>query len=176
VADGASKYKATVSDRPATTAESSPIKPPGSSGTAQDITPLDALNAKRRFRSSFVERPINGRVVSQVFVCPADAWLRTAARWEHSWGGNFALTLDHLPHIHNPAAGLYAAAECNGRGVAMLSQIGRLIADLAAGNIVQTESPIPITPVASIPFHPLRRPERIKSRSEVLRLQPSRRD
>jgi glycine/D-amino acid oxidase-like deaminating enzyme len=80
------------------------------------------------------------------------------ARWEDSWGGNFALTLDHLPHIHNPTAGLYAAAGCNGRGVAMLSQIGRLIADLAAGNTAQTESPIPVTPIASIPFHPLRRP------------------
>ncbi|HVQ70743.1 MAG TPA: FAD-binding oxidoreductase [Bradyrhizobium sp.] len=80
------------------------------------------------------------------------------AKWEDSWGGNFALTLDHLPHIHNPAAGLYAVAGCNGRGVAMLSQIGRLIADLAAGNIAQTESPIPITPIAPIPFHPLRRP------------------
>jgi hypothetical protein len=35
-----------TSDQPATRPESSPIKPLGSSGTAQDITPLDALNAK----------------------------------------------------------------------------------------------------------------------------------
>jgi hypothetical protein len=35
-----------TSDQPATGPESSPIKPLGSSGTAQDITPLDALNAK----------------------------------------------------------------------------------------------------------------------------------
>jgi len=33
-------------NQPATGPESSPIKPLGSSGTAQDITPLDALNAK----------------------------------------------------------------------------------------------------------------------------------
>src|SRR5688572_30366979 len=35
-----------TSDQPATGPESSPIKPLGSSGTAQDTTPLDALNAK----------------------------------------------------------------------------------------------------------------------------------
>ena len=39
-----------TSDQPATGPESSPIKPLGSSGTAQDITPLDALNAKLQSR------------------------------------------------------------------------------------------------------------------------------
>src|SRR5258708_35946109 len=35
-----------TSDQPATRPERLPIKPLGSSGTARDITPLDALNAK----------------------------------------------------------------------------------------------------------------------------------
>ena len=80
------------------------------------------------------------------------------AQWADSWGGNFALTPDHLPHVHNPENGLYAAAGCNGRGVAMLSQVGRLIADLTTGFVPPAESPIPVTPIRSIHFHALRRP------------------
>jgi hypothetical protein len=40
-----------------------------------DSAALSRQKAKRRFPSSFIERPINGRVVSQVFVCPADAFI-----------------------------------------------------------------------------------------------------
>jgi glycine/D-amino acid oxidase-like deaminating enzyme len=39
--------------------------------------------------------------------------------WEDCWGGRFALTADHLPHLHNPAPGLYAVIGCNGRGGAV---------------------------------------------------------
>ncbi len=95
-------------------------------------------------------------------------WLRAAAerifpllkeaRWEDSWGGRFALTADHLPHIHNPEPGLFMAVGCNGRGVAMMSQIGRLLADLATQATPLAGSPIPVTPVAPLPFHAFRRP------------------
>jgi hypothetical protein len=43
---------------------------------------------------------------------------------------------------------------CNGRGVAMLSQLGRLVADLRSGTIAAESSPVPVTP---IPLHALRR-------------------
>ena len=72
-------------------------------------------------------------------------------------GGRFALTADHLPHLHNPAPGLYTVIGCNGRGVAMLSQLGRLVADLGSGAVAAENSPVPVTPVAPIPFHSLRR-------------------
>jgi sarcosine oxidase len=96
------------------------------------------------------------------------AWLRTAARrifpalaeteWEDAWGGRFALTLDHLPHIYNPEPGQFSAAGCNGRGVAMMSQIGRLLADLATESVSPEESPLPVRELRAIPLHALRRP------------------
>jgi glycine/D-amino acid oxidase-like deaminating enzyme len=79
------------------------------------------------------------------------------ARWEDAWGGRFALTADHLPHLHNPSPGLYAVLGCNGRGVAMLSQLGGLIADLSSGALAAAQSPVPVTPIAAIPLHALRR-------------------
>lgn len=94
--------------------------------------------------------------------------LRTAAakvfpalqgvEWQDAWGGRFALTVDHLPHIHNPEGGLFAALGCNGRGVAMMSQIGRLLADLAANELPASQSPVPITPMQPLRWHAMRRP------------------
>jgi glycine/D-amino acid oxidase-like deaminating enzyme len=95
-------------------------------------------------------------------------WLRRAAgqvfpvlhdvEWQDAWGGRFALTLDHLPHIHNPEAGLFAALGCNGRGIAMMSQAGRLIAELAVNELPFDQSPVPITPMLPLSWHGLRRP------------------
>ncbi|WP_420556172.1 NAD(P)/FAD-dependent oxidoreductase [Roseovarius sp.] len=76
--------------------------------------------------------------------------------WEAAWGGRFALTADQLPHVHNPEPGLYAAVGCNGRGVAMLSQMGRLLSDLADGMAAE-DAPIPLGKVKPIPFHRFRR-------------------
>jgi glycine/D-amino acid oxidase-like deaminating enzyme len=95
-------------------------------------------------------------------------WLREAAvktfpalqdaAWQDAWGGRFALTLNHLPHIHNPERGLLATLGCNGRGVAMMSQMGRLAADLAANELPTSRSPLPITPMQPLGWHALRRP------------------
>jgi hypothetical protein len=95
-------------------------------------------------------------------------WLRATARriypqladaaWEDAWGGRFALTVDHLPHIHQPDHGLFTAIGCNGRGIAMMSQIGGLLADLASGELSSDESPVPVTPLRTIPLHAFRRP------------------
>lgn len=78
-------------------------------------------------------------------------------KWENAWGGRFALTADHLPHIHNPEPGLYAVLGCNGRGVAMFSQLGRLLADIRVGEIAENDGPLPLSPVIPIPLYPLRR-------------------
>lgn len=80
------------------------------------------------------------------------------ATWEDAWGGRFALTVDHLPHIHEPAKGLFAAIGCNGRGVAMMSQIGGLLAELASDALAAEDCPVPVTTLHTIPFHALRRP------------------
>lgn len=77
--------------------------------------------------------------------------------WKDAWGGYFALTTDHLPHVHNPEPGLFAILGCNGRGVAMHSQLGRLVADLATGEMPPDQCPLPISPITPIPLHACRR-------------------
>lgn len=52
---------------------------------------------------------------------------------DYVWSGKVAITKDTLPHLHMLAPGLIAALGCNGRGVAMCSMMGRIIADLASG-------------------------------------------
>ena len=72
--------------------------------------------------------------------------------WECAWGGRIALTVDHLPHIHSPAPGLYISLGYNGRGVALASQVGPLLANLCAG-MSPEDLPLPITPVRRIPLY-----------------------
>ena len=78
-------------------------------------------------------------------------------RWETAWGGRFALTLDHLPHIHAPGLGLFVGLDCNGRGIALASQMGPLLADLCSGTPAES-LPLPVTALSPIPLHFLRRP------------------
>jgi glycine/D-amino acid oxidase-like deaminating enzyme len=75
-------------------------------------------------------------------------------RWEYAWGGNVAVTTDHFPHLNRLGDGMYAALGYNGRGVAMATVLGRLLAELASGTPEQ-EIPFPVTPVRNIPLHGL---------------------
>jgi glycine/D-amino acid oxidase-like deaminating enzyme len=74
--------------------------------------------------------------------------------FEYHWGGLVAMTRDHLPHLHEPAAGLLAGLGYNGRGVAMATTMGRLLARRALGAPV-VELGFPVTPVLPLPFHGL---------------------
>lgn len=75
----------------------------------------------------------------------------------HYWSGRIAMTLDHLPHLHGLAPGVYTALGYNGRGVAMATVMGKLLGDLVA-NSRQSEIPFPVTGVRPIPFHAAYRP------------------
>lgn len=68
------------------------------------------------------------------------------------WGGRIAVTQDHLPHLHQPAPGLWTGLGCNGRGVAMSTVLGRLLAELVLGADTD-QIPIPVTNIKSFPFH-----------------------
>jgi glycine/D-amino acid oxidase-like deaminating enzyme len=72
--------------------------------------------------------------------------------FEYHWGGLVAMTRDHLPHLHELAPGLLAGLGYNGRGVAMATVMGRLLAQRTLG-MSQAELGFPITPVRPIPFH-----------------------
>ncbi|MCW6512172.1 NAD(P)/FAD-dependent oxidoreductase [Lichenifustis flavocetrariae] len=47
----------------------------------------------------------------------------------YTWGGDTAHTADLLPRFEEPAPGLFSAIGCNGRGVAMASMMGALVAE-----------------------------------------------
>ena len=76
---------------------------------------------------------------------------------DHYWGGQVALTLNHLPHLNELAPGLHAMIGYNGRGVAMATACGKMMADRMRGTPL-TDLPMPATPMKPIPFHGLRRP------------------
>ena len=75
--------------------------------------------------------------------------------WEFVWGGKVAVTLDHLPHLHALAPGVHAALGYNGRGVAMATVMGKVLADRVLGR----GAPVfPESPLRPVPLHRWRRP------------------
>lgn len=72
--------------------------------------------------------------------------------FEYHWNGLVAITADRLPHLHRLAPGLFAGLGYNGRGVAMATVMGRLLARLAAGAPVE-EIGFPLTSVSPMHLH-----------------------
>ena len=95
---------------------------------------------------------------------PRTIWRRLAKRLElpdlppleHSWSGIAAVEPDFLPHLIDLGPGLMAARACNGRGIAMTTAMGKVLADWAAGTEGR-DLPLPFAPPAPIPFHGLLR-------------------
>ncbi len=73
-------------------------------------------------------------------------------RYEYHWGGLVAMTRDHLPHLHELEPGLLAGLGYNGRGVAMATMMGRVLAQWVSGMPAQ-ELGFPVTAVQPIPMH-----------------------
>ena len=74
---------------------------------------------------------------------------------DYRWYGRVAMTLDHMPHLHEPEPGLVAFVGCQGRGVALMSAMGlELGPALASGDL--RDLPFPVSPLRPIPFHALR--------------------
>ena len=63
--------------------------------------------------------------------------------------------MDGLPHLHEPAPGVLIALGYNGRGVAMASTMGGVIAKRIAG---ANRDDFPVTPLNPIFWHSFRRP------------------
>lgn len=76
--------------------------------------------------------------------------------WELAWSGYFAVTNDHIPHIHETADGVICALGCNGRGIAISSAIGSLLAQRLCG-LPTADMPLAPTPMKSFRFHAFRR-------------------
>ncbi len=77
-------------------------------------------------------------------------------RCEFFWSGRVALTRDHVPHVHQPAPGLTILLGYNGRGVAMATTLGTLVAKHLVAP-ADNPLPLPITGIRPIPLHALHR-------------------
>jgi len=86
--------------------------------------------------------------------------------WQHAWGGFVALTRDHYPHLHEMSPGVMTGLGYNGRGVAIATAMGRVLARWAAG-AHRDELDFPVTPLRPLPFSFARE---IAVEAEILRL------
>ncbi|MER8612171.1 FAD-binding oxidoreductase [Mesorhizobium sp. M0435] len=75
---------------------------------------------------------------------------------DYSWSGMAAVEPDFLPHLVDLGPGLVAGFACNGRGIAMTTAMGKVLADWADGTKPQ-DLPLPFGPSSPIPFHSLMR-------------------
>ncbi|MBV7485262.1 FAD-binding oxidoreductase [Bordetella sp. BOR01] len=76
--------------------------------------------------------------------------------FDYRWAGRLAITADGLPHVHEPAPGLNVVLGYNGRGVALATTLGKVIASyIAAGS--RGGLPYPVTAIRRIPGHGLQR-------------------
>jgi len=75
---------------------------------------------------------------------------------EYWWGGQVAVTPDRLPRLFALSEGVFAAVQCNGKGVAWCTASGPAFADLLTGADARDLPLPPVTPLKPIPLHPLR--------------------
>ncbi len=68
------------------------------------------------------------------------------------WTGVAAMTPDFLPRLYRMGEGWFGGIGCNGRGIAMTAQLGRVLARAALDDNVQ-DLPIPLRPLRPLPFH-----------------------
>ncbi|MBW4022519.1 MAG: FAD-binding oxidoreductase [Proteobacteria bacterium] len=74
--------------------------------------------------------------------------------WTHGWNGQLGMTADHYPHLHEPEPDVLIALGYNGRGVALATAMGAIIARRIGGEAEETLD-MPITGIRPIPFHGL---------------------
>jgi glycine/D-amino acid oxidase-like deaminating enzyme len=72
--------------------------------------------------------------------------------YEYHWGGLVAVTRDHLPRLQEVGPGLLTGFGYNGRGVAMATMMGSLLARWSSGHPA-AELGFPVTPVDPLPLH-----------------------
>lgn len=77
-------------------------------------------------------------------------------RVDYRWQGKVGLTIDELPHLHEPQEGLHIGVGYNGRGVAAATTMGKIIADrISRGALSEV---LPVTNLTSIPWRVIRQP------------------
>lgn len=116
------------------------------------------LDAEGRFLMGgvgSVGEPSSRAVFAHLTKATRHVFPQMTAPFRYHWYGKVALTQDFLPHVHELAPGLHAALGYNGRGVAMATAMGTLMARRIAGETADA-LPFPTTNLRTIPFHGLR--------------------
>ena len=75
-------------------------------------------------------------------------------RFDYVWNGRIGMTHDRMPRFHRLDEGLWTWEACNGRGVALASALGPVLADALDGRPAR-DLPLPISEVRPYPFHAL---------------------
>jgi glycine/D-amino acid oxidase-like deaminating enzyme len=73
---------------------------------------------------------------------------------EYVWEGIIAMTPERLPRYHELAGGMIAALGYSGRGIALGTAVGRMMAQRALG-LPANELPLPPAPLKPLPMHDL---------------------
>ncbi|MCC7275406.1 MAG: FAD-binding oxidoreductase [Alphaproteobacteria bacterium] len=73
-------------------------------------------------------------------------------RFDHLWHGYVGITQDRMPHLHELAPGVVGWIGCQGRGVALATIMGRVLADWVATRS-RDGLPLPLSPLRPIPAH-----------------------
>ena len=73
-----------------------------------------------------------------------------------TWAGRVAMTTDHMPRLYRLARGVIAALGYNGRGVAMATTMGRIVAATCMDE-VSDQPTFPVTELRAVPFHAFHR-------------------
>jgi len=102
-----------------------------------------------------VREPVDRKVFEHLLAATRHIFPQMTAPFQYHWYGRVAITRDFLPHLHELAPGLYTALGYNGRGVAMATALGGLLARLVAGESAES-LPFPATSLRAIPLHGLR--------------------
>lgn len=73
-------------------------------------------------------------------------------RFEHRWAARDTITPELIPHLYEPAPGLFSAVGFNGRGLAIGTALGSVIARRILGEPAES-LPYPTTSASSLPFN-----------------------
>ena len=99
-------------------------------------------------------RKLYAHIIASIYQLFPEA---SGARLDYYWSGRVAVTLDNLPTICELGPGMWSGGGYNGRGVAMATSMGRLLAEYAGGTPADS-LPLPSTKVRPLPLHSLRGP------------------
>jgi glycine/D-amino acid oxidase-like deaminating enzyme len=67
---------------------------------------------------------------------------------EYAWRGQAAIGREFLPALYELAPGVLAGTACNGRGIALSAELGRVMAELSRGS-PRAQSPVPLSSLAA---------------------------